>query len=278
MGDIDLDAAEVVHHLHQSLHIHRHVVIDGQLVLVVDDLRQSGNAAAVGEGHGVYLVVGGGVGLAVGEGPLAALGGHKAVAGDLEHPQRPALDVELAVEDHVRHAVVGGGVVGVVAAFFIVDATDEDVDHIALVLLQRLDLLHQRSSVLLRLQVLLHPVYHAGRIDHDARNDGQHRQRHGQRKPHGGSFFLLSGLGAAAAAHWEPHGHRPGGAAGFCRRFHRCLLPEPDAPGQPDGASAPDAAQTALRRNPAGPAAEPGGRQEPPSAAVPSGGSASVGC
>ena len=57
VGDIDFDAAEVVHHLHQSLHIHRHVVIDGQLILVVDDLRQGGNAAAVGEGHGVYLVV-----------------------------------------------------------------------------------------------------------------------------------------------------------------------------------------------------------------------------
>ena len=138
MGDIDLDAAEVVHHLHQSLHIHRHVVIDGQLVLVVDDLRQSGNAAAVGEGHGVDLVVGGGVGLAVGEGDFAALGTHEAVAGDLQHPQRAALDVELAVEDHVRHAVVGGGVVGVVAAFLIVDAADEDVDHIALVLLEGL--------------------------------------------------------------------------------------------------------------------------------------------
>ena len=31
----------------------------------------------------------------------------------------------LAVEDHVRHAVVGGGVVGVVAAFFIVVVVEE---------------------------------------------------------------------------------------------------------------------------------------------------------
>ena len=198
MGDIDLDAAEVVHHLHQRLHIHRHIVVDGQLVLVIDDLSQRGDAAAVGQGHGVDLIVGGGVGLAVRKGDLAALGGHEAVAGDLQHPQRTALDVELAVQDHIRHAVVGA-IGRIAAAVLVVDAADEDVDHVALVLLQRLDLLHQRSSVLLRLQVLLHPVHHAGRIDHDARNDGQHRQRHGQREPHGGSFFLLSGLGAAAA-------------------------------------------------------------------------------
>ena len=98
---------------------------------------------------------------------LPALGGHEAVAGDLQHPQRTALDVELAVEDHIRHAVVGA-VGGVVAALLVVDAADEDVHHIALVFLKGLDLLHQRGSILLRLDVLLHPVHHAGRIDHHA--------------------------------------------------------------------------------------------------------------
>ena len=198
VGDIDLDAAEVIHHFHQRLHVDGDIVVDGELVLVVDDLCQSRHIAAVGESHRVDLVVRGGIGLAVGEGDLPAFGRHQTVAGDLQHPECTALDVELAVQDHIRHAVVGA-IGRISAAVLVVDAADEDVDHVALVLLQRLDLLHQRSSVLLRLQVLLHPVYHAGRIDHDARNDGQHRQRHGQREPHGGSFFLLSGLGAAAA-------------------------------------------------------------------------------
>ena len=168
VGDIDLDASEVVHHLHQRLHIHRHIVVDGQLVLVIDDLGQCGDAAAVGQGHRVDLIVGGGVGLAVRKGDLAALGGHEAVAGDLQHPQCTALDVELAVEDHVRHAIVGGGVVGVVAALLVVDAADEDVHHIALVFLEGLDLLDDGGSILLRADILLHPVHHAGGIHHHA--------------------------------------------------------------------------------------------------------------
>ena len=222
MGDIDLDAAEVVHHLHQSLHIHRHVVIDGQLVLVVDDLRQSGNAAAVGEGHGVYLVVGGGVGLAVGEGDFAALGTHEAVAGDLEHPQRAALDVELAVEDHVRHAVVGGGVVGVVAAFLIVDAADEDVDHIALVLLEGLYLLGDGGGVLLRTEVLFHPAHHTDGIHHHARDDGQHRQRHSQREPERGLFLLFAAAGRLMAARRGRTAGRLCAAAAACAAVRLC--------------------------------------------------------
>ena len=39
VGDIHLDAAEVVHHFHQRLHINGHIVVDGQLVLIIDDLR-----------------------------------------------------------------------------------------------------------------------------------------------------------------------------------------------------------------------------------------------
>ena len=167
MGDIDLDAAEVIHHFHQRLHVDGHIVVDGQLVLVVDDLRQCGDVAAVGQGHRVDLVVRDRVGLAVGEIHLPALGGHKAVAGDLQHPQCAALDVELAVEDHICHAVVGA-VRGVGAALFVVDAADEDVHHVALVFLKGLDLFHQRGSIFLRFDVLLHPVHHAGRVDHHA--------------------------------------------------------------------------------------------------------------
>ena len=98
-GDIHLDAAEVIHHFHQRLHINGDIVVDGQVVLVVDDICQRGNAAAVGKRHRVDLVVGNGIGLAVGEGKLVVLGGHQRVAGDLQHPQRTALDIELAVQD-----------------------------------------------------------------------------------------------------------------------------------------------------------------------------------
>ena len=85
-GDIHLNAAEVIHHFHQRLHINGDIVVDGQVVLVVDDICQRGNAAAVGKCHRVDLVVGNGIGLAVGEGKLAVLGGHQRVAGDLQHP------------------------------------------------------------------------------------------------------------------------------------------------------------------------------------------------
>ncbi len=253
MRDIDLDAAEVVHHLHQSLHIHRHVVIDGQLVLVVDDIRQSGNAAAVGEGHGVYLVVGGGVGLAVGKGDFLALGTHEAVAGDLEHPQRAALDVELAVEDHVRHAVVGGGVVGVVAAFFIVDAADEDVDHIALVFLEGLHLLGMEGCCRPDGD-FLHPAHHADGVHHHARDDAEHRQRHSQRQPERGLFlFFLRRRGGFL----PPAGVERGAAL---RR--RC---------RPRGGEALRGRAFPLQRSPAGQAAR-AGMQEPFRPADPSGG------
>ena len=133
VGDIHLDAAEVVHHFGEGLHIDRDVVVHRQLVLVVDHLGQGGDAAAVGQGHRVDLVVGGAVGLAAGEGDGAVLGGHQGVAGDLQHPQRAVLDIELAVEDHVGHAVVTCRRRRS-PALLIVDAADQDVHHIPLVL------------------------------------------------------------------------------------------------------------------------------------------------
>ena len=66
VGEIHLDAAKVIHHIHQCLHIHRHIVIDGQSELIVDDIGQSGDAAAVGDRHRVDLIIRGGVGLSIG--------------------------------------------------------------------------------------------------------------------------------------------------------------------------------------------------------------------
>ena len=197
MGDIHLDAAKVIHHFHQRLHVNGDIVVDGELVLVIDDLCQRRDAAVVGQSHRVDLVVGGGVGLAVGKGHFPACGGHQTVAGDLQHPQGTALDIKLAVEDHVRHTVVGRRI-AVVAALFVVDAADQDVDHIALVLFQRLDLLGDGGGILFRLQVIFHLGHHAGRVDHHAGQQCHHRQRDRQRQPERRLLFLFAAASAAA--------------------------------------------------------------------------------
>ena len=194
MGDIHLDAAEVVHHFHQCLHVHADVVVHGQAVLVVDHISQRGDAAAVGQSHRVDLVVGGGVGLAVGQGDLSVLSGHQTVAGDLQHVQRPVLDVELAVKNHVRHAVVGAGI-AVVAAFLVVDAADQDVHHIALVLLGGLDLFLNGGGAVVRAEAVLHLVQHAHTVHYDARHHGDHRHDHRKRQPERSFFLFLAAAG-----------------------------------------------------------------------------------
>ena len=192
MGDIHLDAAKVIHHIHQRLHVHRHIVIDGQPELVVDDIGQSGDAAAVGDRHRVDLIIRGGVGLSIGKGDLFVLSGDKAVAGDLQHPQRAVLDVELHVQDHIGHAVVGSGVVGIIAALFIVDAADQNVHHIALVFLVCLDLFLNGRGAVVRTDAVLHLVHKADAVHHhtgDHRDDGHD---HCKRQPEGRFLFLIA--------------------------------------------------------------------------------------
>ena len=192
MGDIHLDAAKVIHHIHQCLHVHRHIVIDGQPELVVDDIGQSGDAAAVGDCHRVDLIIRGGVGLSIGKGDLFVLGGDKAVAGDLQHPQCTVLDVELHVQDHIGHAVVGSGVVGIIAALFIVDAADQNVHHIALVFLVCLDLFLNGRGAVVRTDAVLYLVHKADAVHHhtgDHRDDGHD---HCKRQPEGRFLFLIA--------------------------------------------------------------------------------------
>ena len=231
VGDIHLDAAEVIHHFGEGLHIDGDVVVHRQFVLVVDDLGQGRDAAPVGQGHRVDLVVGCLVGLAAGQGDGAVGGGHQGVAGDLQHPQRPALDVELAVQDHVRHAVVGA-VVGVGAALLIVDAADQDVHHIPLVLLEGLDLLHDGRRVRLGADALLHPVDVVHRVDHAAAHQGHAAQHHGQGQPQRRTPALFPPAAArAVAGRFLAGAAVPAGvglgAAGLHGRFHlACSRPE----------------------------------------------------
>ena len=223
-GDIHLDAAEVIHHFHQRLHINGDIVVDGQVVLVVDDICQRGNAAAVGKRHRVDLVVGNGIGLAVGEGKLAVLGGHQRVAGDLQHPQCTALDIELAVQDHIRHAVVGAGV-AVRASLFKVDAADQNVDHIALVLFGGLDLLYDGGGTFRRADTVLHLVHKAHTVHHHTGDHGDHSHHNGKGQPQRGLFLLFAAARCVIPAHvglCRAAGRGsvlcPGGAAGVLLR------------------------------------------------------------
>ena len=161
------------------------------MVLVVDDICQRGNAAAVGKRHRVDLVVGNSIGLAIGKGKLTVLGGHQRVAGDLQHPQRTALDIKLAVQDHIRHAVVGAGV-AVRASLFKVDAADQNVDHIALIFLGGLDLLHDGGGTFCRADAVLHLVHKAHTVHHHTGDHGNHPHHNGKGQPQRGLFLLFA--------------------------------------------------------------------------------------
>ena len=114
------------------------------------------------------------------------------MAGDLQHPQCTVLDVELHVQDHIGHAVVRGGVVGIIAALFIVDAADQNVHHIALVFLVCLDLFLNGRGAVVRADAVLHLVYKADSVHHhtgDHRDDGHD---HCKRQPEGHFLFLFA--------------------------------------------------------------------------------------
>ena len=170
------------------------------MVLVVDDICQRGNAAAVGKRHRVDLVVGNGIGLAVGEGKFAVLGGHQRITGDLQHPQRTALDIELAVQDHIRHAVVGAAV-AVIAPLFKVDAADQNVDHIALVFLGGLDLLHDGGGAFCRADAVLYLVHKAHTVHHNTGDHGDHSHHDGKGQPQRGLFLLFAAARCIIPAH-----------------------------------------------------------------------------
>ena len=108
--------------------------------------------------------------------------------------QGPVFDVELAVKDHVRHAVVGAGI-AVVAAFLIVDAADQDVHHIPLVLLGGLDLFLNGGGAVVRAEAVLHLVQHAHTVHYDARHHGDHRHDHRKRQPERSFFLFLAAAG-----------------------------------------------------------------------------------
>ena len=96
-------------------------------------------------------------------------GDHKAFKAASGVGPKLAQRIVLELKDKVAKGFVDGiNLEDVGAALFVVDAADEDVHHIALVFLKGLDLFHQRGSIFLRFDVLLHLVHHAGRVDHHA--------------------------------------------------------------------------------------------------------------
>ena len=152
------------------------------------------------------------------------MGGHQRVARDLQHPQRTTLDIELAVQDHIRHAVVGAGV-AVRASLFKVDAADQNVDHIALVLLGGLDLLHDGGGTFRRADAVLHLVHKAHTVHHHTGDHGDHPHYDGKGQPQRGLFLLFAAARCIVPVHiglCRAAGRGgvlcPGGAAGILLR------------------------------------------------------------
>ena len=133
--------AEQVYQLGQHFQADRHKSVDGQLVLVCDQLTQGGHVvvavATLGLGHAVDAEV---------SGDARVRRDHR-ITRDLQHLHLARLIVEMDVQNHIGHAVVDVGVIGrtcgQIAGGRTVNAGDKDVELLALEFLGRVDELVQ---------------------------------------------------------------------------------------------------------------------------------------
>ena len=181
-GHVHLNAAHVVQHGLESLHVNGHILVHRQLEQLRDLVGQVVDAVLLVRAVGVQLVDLAGVGRKPAAQILARIG----IAGDLERVHLAGIPVDLHIQDHVGHALALGVVAALVVRVVVDSQQQKIVKPLAIFLDVRVLLLVQ----LARVALVQGGGHLAVQMPHVSTARQHQHQYHHQRNLCGGPFFM----------------------------------------------------------------------------------------